>query len=203
MLDDVMTVNTFSLFWASTTPSVRGAWTDSTIGRGQAKRFRNEDIRVRIDFLKEDEIELLLNLCQSCEGFFGFSPTGSRHELDRIEQVMEAEPFYASKDLGTLIRSICGDMLHLGATRSSEVALERRYMAAVPAEKRSENGMLDPSQWILWLNNDYKGGEVFFPTRRIVVPPLAGAIIRWPMGIPFGIATAHEGYQFTLSGISI
>ena len=198
-----MTVNTFYLFWASTAASVRGSWSNDSVGRGQAKRFRDEDIRVRIDFIRSEEIDLLLNLCQSCEGFFGVSPVGSRHETDRIEQVMEAEPFYAGKDIGTLIRTISGDMLHLGATRSKEVALERRYMTALPAEKRSEIAGIDASRWILWLNNDYKGGEIFFPTRRIVVPPLAGAIIRWPIGIPHGIATAHEGYQFTLSGLSL
>ena len=176
----------------------------SDLGRGKAKCYRDNDILVLRDFVKEDELALLVNLTQSCEGFCSVGPTGSRHELDRIEQVLEAEPAYRLEGkLHEVIGNVARDMWHLGAGRSTKVALERRFMTPQSAPKMSENSQAFASQWILFLNSDYRGGEIFFPTRQSVVAPLAGTIVRWPSGMPHGVATAHEGYQFTLSGQSV
>ena len=117
---------------------------------------------------------------------------------------MEAEPAYRREGrLHEVIGNVARDMWHLGARRSTKVALERRYMTPAPAPKLSENGHVYASQWILFLNADYRGGEIVFPTRHIFVVPAAGTIVRWPAGIPHGVASAHEGYQFTLSGRSV
>ena len=197
-------VNSFYAFWGSTPDTTRGAWNATDLGMGKAKRYRDSDIIILKEFVQEDELTLLVNLTQSCEGFFSVGPTGSRHDLTRIEDVMEREPYYrVQAHLHVLIGNVARDMWHLGARRSTNVALERRFMKSEPAPKKSENGLVSASQWLLFLNSDYQGGELFFPTRHVVVSPLSGTIVRWPSGIPHGIATTHEGYQFTLSGQSV
>ena len=204
ILPSVINVNSFNTFWESTPDSMRGAWNMADLGMGQAKCYRDVDIIVLRDFVREDERNLMVNLAQSCEGFFSAGPTWSRHELDRIEQVMEVEPTYRQEGrLHEVIGNVARDMWHLGARRSTQVALERRFMTPAPAPKLSENSGIFASKWILFLNDDYRGGEIFFPTRHMVVVPIAGTIVRWPAGIPHGLATAHEGYQFTLSGRSV
>ena len=45
-----------------------------------------------------------------------------------------------------------------------------------------------------------RGGEIWFPTRKIAVNPKAGCLIRFPTGIPFGRTGVSNGYQFTLEG---
>ena len=64
-------------------------------------------------------------------------------------------------------------------------------------EKRRENADDHGTTWVLFLNDDYRGGELFWPTREIVLKPRAGTAVRWPTGIPHGLARTDDGYQFT------
>ena len=60
------------------------------------------------------------------------------------------------------------------------------------------------TSWILWLNDDYQGGRIFWPTREIVLEPVAGTAVRWPSGIPHGIELTYGGgYQFTLEARNV
>ena len=201
MLHDSVLASIFDIFWDTLTPSARGGWNEPDLGRGRAECYRDSDILARKGFLQPHECNLLVALAQSCEGFMCAGPVGSTFDLTQMRQVISLDAEYRS--LGDLLEVVQRDMLHGGANRSVDVRLMRRYLQAAPAQKRSENSHVYASRWLLWLNDDYSGGELFFPTRRIVLRPRAGFIVRWPDGIPYGIALAHEGYQFTLSGGSV
>ena len=196
MRDDI-----FILGWRSLTPSARGSWSETDLGGGQAKRYYDSNILVRDDFLKEDELHKLVTLTLMCEGWYGAGANTSvfgRREMDRVIAMDSG-----FGDLDDVIVLVCKDMYHVGATRTDDLELRRRFLQAVPAEKHSERRMISASQWTLFLNDDYRGGELLFPTRREIVQPRTGRIVRWPKGIPHGIALAHEGYQFTLGGVSL
>lgn len=187
--------------WESLTPDSRGSWGVSDLGWGKAKRYRDTDILVAEQMIDGPELGLFVALVQSCEGYFSTGPTGGDHDIDRIRHVMGVEPDYGQ--IAQLIETISGDMLHVGASRAVDVAVSRRFLRPITPPKRSEQANLDPSEWLLFLNADYEGGELVFPGRRRMIRPRAGTIVRWPCGIPHGIATAHLGYQFTMSGRSI
>ena len=57
------------------------------------------------------------------------------------------------------------------------------------------------SDWVVFLNDDYLGGELYFPSRGAVIPPKAGWAIAWPSFIPAGFAPV-DGYgrAFHLGG---
>ena len=201
MLHDSVLASIFDIFWRSLTASSRGDWNEPDLGRGRAECYRDSDILARKDFLQPHECNLLIALAQSCEGFMCSGPVGSTFDLVQMKQVISWDAEYQSLD--DLLDVIPRDMRHVGAQRSVDVLLMRRYLQAAPAQKRSENSHVYASRWLLWLNDDYSGGELFFPTRRIALRPKAGTIVRWPEGIPCGVTLAHEGYQFTLSGGSV
>ena len=140
----------------------------------------------------------------ACEGFFSAGVTGVKHDVDRINQVIENQ---AQAGLGAdysriveLVPVIARDMRHRGAKRPVNVGLERRFLRAQPAPQRRERPRTVASEWVLFLNSDYHGGELVFPTRMRCIAPRAGTIVRWPAGIPHAIAPSVDGYQFTLSG---
>ena len=192
----------FLSLWRSLTPSARGGWNEDELGRGQAARFRDEELLAIDDFVKPPELGLLIALVQSCEGWFGSKPLGSSYDLEEMQQTIRCDED-SYKEVPELIGLISRDMLHVGASRSTYLALERSYLTATPAKKRGERKMFTSSQWLLWLNDDFRGGELIFPTRRVAFPPRAGTIVRWPRGIPHAIALANEGYRFSLSGRSV
>ena len=42
--------------------------------------------------------------------------------------------------------------------------------------------------WILVLNEGFRGGKIFFPTRRHVFDPKQGSVLLFPVSLPFGIS---------------
>ena len=191
----------FRIIWRTITSSARGAWSESDLGRGKAKRFEDSDVVVVDEFAPPDGLHLLISLVLDCERLFGHKPCVSSYDRGELQQAIDWEPDYEpAKDL---IRRITGDMMHVGSNKAVDVTLLRRFMTAIPAVKRSEIAHMQASEWLLFLNHDYRGGELLFPTREIAIKPQAGTIVRWPSGIPHAVALAHEGYQFALTGRSV
>ena len=46
----------------------------------------------------------------------------------------------------------------------------------------------DGRVWILILNEEFRGGKIFFPTRRQAFDPKRGSALLFPAGLPFGIS---------------
>lgn len=196
---DVARANFFSV-WRSLTPSSRGGWNEADIGHGQARVFHDDHV-VRVpNFIRQPELGLLLALVQSCEGFIGVRPLGSSFDLEEIKRIVALDGNY--KGIDDFVLGVARDMWHRGATRTTKVELRRSFLRAQPAPKRAEHSMVEASEWLVWLNDDFRGGQLLFPTRGVIVSPRAGTACRWPAGLPHGIALAHEGYAFTLGGKS-
>ena len=200
-------------FWSALPESSRGAWSVHDLSSGQAHRFRASDILVVEDMVSPTELHMLISLVQSCEGFFSTGPCGGDHDLDRIERV-RALPFHQADyaATGELIAMVSRDLhhdpaVHAGARLDERgiagLTVSRRFMRPRRAPLRAEQASMDPSQWLLFLNDDYTGGELLFPTRRRMVRPRGGTAVRWPSGIPYAIAVTTDGYQFTMQGRSV
>ena len=68
----------------------------------------------------------------------------------------------------SFIDSLRRDMRHNALqVVPTHLQMARRYGGRpVPPPYRSENEQDEDSLWILFLNDNYKGGEIWFPTRR-------------------------------------
>ena len=55
---------------------------------------------------------------------------------------------------------------------------------------------------VLYFNNDYQGGEIYFPNQQIVIRPKAGSVILFPSGgteYPHGVKEITSGVRATLA----
>ena len=194
----------FLSIWRGISRSTRGSWNEDDLGRRHSRRFRASDIGTAHDFIRQNELHLLISLVQSCEGFFSTGPTGGIHDLDRIRQVLAIDDELIVgdyRDIPDLLDVVVKDMRHQLARRPFNIQLERRFMKGSPAPKEKENGNLTASRWLIFLNDDYHGGEILWPSRMQAIRPKAGTVVRWPIGIPHARSVTTDGYQFTLSGM--
>ena len=55
---------------------------------------------------------------------------------------------------------------------------------------------------VLYFNNDYQGGEIYFPNQQVVIKPKAGSAILFPSGgteYPHGVKQITSGARSTLA----
>ena len=192
----------FWRFWDEAPESTRGGWSRQQVGTGTRKAFQDRHIIRLNNMVKEMELRKFVNLVHMLEGQFGGALGAGRGfgqaEIDAIlTRVPEFHPLHV------LLPAIISDLRHREDFDVVDVSARRRFMQSIPAEKRSENADDHGTTWVLFLNDDYKGGELFWPTREIVLKPRAGTAVRWPSGIPHGIARTDDGYQFTVSARTV
>lgn len=51
---------------------------------------------------------------------------------------------------------------------------------------------------VIYLNDDYEGGEINFPTLDISMKPEAGSILYWPGYLPHSVSPVTSGVRYTL-----
>ena len=189
-------------FWDEAPESTRGAWARNRVGTGTSKAFQDRHILRLNGMVEELELRKFVNLVHMLESEFGGALGAGRGfgqvEIDAIlTRVPEFHPLHV------LLPAIISDLRHREDFDVVDVIARRRFMQSIPAEKRRENADDRGTTWILFLNDDYRGGELFWPTREIVLKPRAGTAVRWPSGIPHGIARTDDGYQFTVSARTV
>ena len=192
----------FWQFWDLAPESTRGSWTRQQLGMYRSPAFKDRHILRLNDMVKEMELRKFVNLVHMLESEFGGAlGAGSGFGPDEIGAILDRVPEF--HPLHVLLPSIVLDLKHRKDFHAVGLSAGRRFMQSLPAEKRHEHADDHGTTWILFLNDDYKGGELFFPTREIVLTPRAGTAVRWPSGIPHGIARTDDGYQFTVSASTV
>ena len=187
----------FNLFWDKIDRRSRGAWKNHHLGKGQHPWF-NQGIQVYRDFIQEDERMLACNLVNQCEYAYGSAIHGASYDSRQMGEIMkqhvEFSPLMDYLDHAA-------DSLKGKATLSQlEMKVGRRFMTALPPERFHEATQITCAAYIIFLNHDYFGGDLWFPTRKEVVAPQAGTLVRFAGGIPYGLNMVHGGYAFTLFG---
>ena len=189
-------------FWDEAPESTRGAWARQHVGTGTSKAFQDRHILRLNAMVEELELRKFVNMVHMLESEFGGALAAGRGfshvEIDAIlTRVPEFHPIHV------LLPAIISDLRHREDFDVVDVIARRRFLQSSPAEKRRENADDHGTTWVLFLNDDYRGGELFWPTREIVLKPRAGTAVRWPSGIPHGIARTDDGYQFTVSARTV
>ena len=171
----------------------------------RSKAFQSRNIcfikgQGKLPFVREEERIVLINMVQHCERMGAVR--GTTYPQFSISQMKAAiADTNELLKMTTFIGSLRRDMRHNPEVVPTNLQMARRYWGApIPPPFRPENERNEDSRWILFLNDGYKGGEIWFPTRKVAVDPAAGCIVRFPTGIPYGRTAVSEGYQFTLEG---
>ena len=155
-----------------------------------------EKSRIRFieGMVEPEECLQLINLGQVAAGLCGKSQLGPRD----IETVVLRRPSYTMiADLADCVRrDLSGNLVPL------ETHLVRRDSGVRPPRSRPDIKAPMARRWMLFLNGDYEGGELYFPRSRVFVKPAAGCAVIWPVSAPSGIAPIQRGYQFAMEGLA-
>ena len=56
---------------------------------------------------------------------------------------------------------------------------------------------------IFYINDDYEGGEIFFPEYNMKIKPKAGTFITWPSNAKYmhGVCEITDGYRYTIPSL--
>ena len=187
----------FNRFFQGVPAMQRGQWGRSTYKAMIDTRFSNKDI-VRVkQMVGKQEVMKLINLNLTCEHLHGHADYWNSRQI--AHGIVTQQAYYT---LVSLIECLLQDMRHSPESFPLNLQLKRRADRPDPAPFRREDWEDPNTHWVLFLNDSYFGGRVYFPTRQIFFKPKPGTVIRWPTGIPVGWEAVHAGYQLTLEGDS-
>lgn len=51
---------------------------------------------------------------------------------------------------------------------------------------------------VIYLNDDYEGGEINFPTLNLSIKPTKGSILYWPGYLPHSVSPVKSGVRYTM-----
>ena len=85
------------------------------------------------------------------------------------------------------------------------LVLGMRYPTKGYPARRTRPDSSPDVQWMLFLNDDYLGGELYFPGAKLAFRPRAGMCVNWGARYAHGIAPVERGdaYQFYLAGFGV
>ena len=158
------------------------------------KNSRRASIRYIKGLVEPEECRQLINLLLVAGGLAG------KAELDprEIETAVLSRPSYTMiADLADCVRR---DLAAGGV--AVETRFVRRSSGIRPPRPRPDLKTPEARRWMLFLNHDYEGGELYFPRSWVVMKPLAGRAVVWPAGEPSGIAPIARGCQFAIDGLA-
>lgn len=162
-------------------------------------RLHTSDIQLVSQKIQPDECDLLIALWFFCKHRLG---QDSSFNLRQIGEGIKQEPD-TYEPLRDLLDYLRWDMAHpkiyeslqhadYSGSRVQNMTLNRvtptvgePWKGAMAELETPE--LLDRTRWILWLNANHDGGRLYFPTRRVVIAPAVGAVVRWPAAFPHGI----------------
>ena len=188
----------FQNFWNNVDARSRGGWEERDLGKGRQAVFDENSIQVNRGFVQEEEMMLLCNLVNQCEYAFGSGLHGSSYDSREMATVIERSVEF--DPLPEFLECVVNDMKGSADISQVELKVARRYMEALPPKKSFEQERINTADWIIFLNHDYLGGSLWFPTRKLAIAPQAGMLVRFASGIPNGLSMVHGGYAFTLAG---
>jgi len=140
-------------------------------------------MKVVENFAQPGEINSLLDLCRSTNwndlGGTGFWKNRA------CEPLKNSERYCLAKDLLLRMRSCVVKNSEYSRLYPDTLALSRWPIGfGMPphADAENEDGTKHPVHWrkfatILYLNNDYSGGEIYFPNKGITLKPKPGTLL--------------------------
>jgi len=189
----------FRILWREKVPA---AWKPTGKVRRRLSRWVSDgDIASADDKIDEQDRTILINIWFFLNGMIGEDRV---YNMRQIEQGIEQDSAYSQ--LRGALDYLREDMRHYEDAKLGELRIRRLYTGTgIPwkgplDEQDDPKGSLE-TDWILFLNEPDAGGEIYFPTRRVYVPPKAGTVVRWPRGVPSAVVPV-ESPLFLLHGSS-
>lgn len=106
-------------------------------------------------------------------------------------------------DIGNIIQKICGKKVYPDTYQI--IRWFKGYELLPHADKENPDGAEHPFPWrhfasLVYLNDDYEGGQIYFPNKGIELKPKPGTLVIFPGTSEFlhGVREVPEGVRYTL-----
>lgn len=132
----------------------------------------------------------ILNLIKDkLEWSYGARVVPKKDEAIRRWSPGESQEVHADNEL------ITGEFISLQYITDENQYLDESY-CSLP------NDFVDFSS-IFYINDDYEGGEIFFPEYNMKIKPKAGTFITWPSNAKYmhGVCEITDGYRYTIPSL--
>lgn len=163
------------------------------------------------DFLSKSECESLINYFNTDTSmwqdtcFYNSSVMNLLDPLEKYKGNIISEDYFKNlrQGLWALAEDTCGERLN-NLTFSAA-----RWLPGAYADPHSDNSELDgtPNAWrdnkfvtIIYLNDNYRGGELVFDEHKISISPLHGTVVAFDPGISniHSVSKIIEGIRYTM-----
>lgn len=173
----------------------------------RAPRVKNDCITVYSNAIDQGHwIELLERIHLEC---YQFTHVDYRPHLTmEIPFLHNRSDSYAGIELRSMFQSLLNDSLH-DYMRSNNVLRMEPLKSTLTASKLLEGQdmfvhrdtpMLESDSFIaqLYINDDYEGGELFFPDHEYIYKPVAGDLAYYRMADSHGVRKLINGVRYTI-----
>lgn len=155
------------------------------------------------NFLTDADIERYINIARTAKWVEGTDPRWAYRSYGLMSNHPETE-YAAFKKLQDKIRKETGKHLY---GDSFGLTIWRVGDEQPPhADRENEDGSPHPYPWreygcIIYLNNDYEGGELYFPKHEFEIKPKPGTLAFFPGDARYlhGVKPVTEGERLTIA----
>lgn len=162
------------------------------------------------DFLTEPECDIIMSYTERHLNLFDHGGQPDSFWDKRVINVTEFEDknirdliVHINKNIEMTVEKLCGKKVYPDTLQV--VRWIRGYELKPHADKENPNGYPHPFPWrdfatLVYLNDDYVGGEIYWPNKNKELKPKKGTLAIFPGTLEFlhGVRDTTEGTRYTL-----
>lgn len=162
------------------------------------------------DFLTEPECDIIMSYTERHLNLFDHGGQPDSFWDKRVINVTEFEDknirdliVHINKNIEMTVEKLCGKKVYPDTLQV--VRWIRGYELKPHADKENPNGDPHPFPWrdfatLVYLNDDYVGGEIYWPNKNKELKPKKGTLAIFPGTLEFlhGVRDTTEGTRYTL-----
>lgn len=155
------------------------------------------------DFLSDEELTVLLSVAKDSPESFWYQDDSPEHWKGKVLMATAAlveDPKYGTfmEMLDTKVSNIFVD-----AQRVLPISSIMRYRPGegkgIHRDNEGENDLNNVYGLVIYLNEDYEGGEIYYPTLEYSVKPKKNSVLIHYAGLEHGVNDVTSGIRYVLT----
>lgn len=162
------------------------------------------------DFLTEPECDIIIAYTERHLDLFDNKSQKNDFWDKRVINVSDFEDknirdliVHINKNVGNIVEELCGQKVYPDTLQV--VRWIRGFELKPHADKEEPDGSPHPFPWrdfatLVYLNDNYTGGEIFWPNKNKEIKPTKGSLVIFPGTLEYlhGVRETTEGTRYTL-----
>lgn len=152
------------------------------------------------DFLSEDRLNILLNIANNSDDQLWYQPDAPEYWQGKVLMISE---FFEIDDY--FVENLDTDLtnLFINSTNVLPVSTIIRYRVGegkgVHRDNDGEKDLLNVYGLVFYLNDDYQGGELYYPGLDFEIKPKKNSVLIHYAGIEHGVRDVKSGIRYVIT----